>query len=167
MWYLTPPSPISASPTNVPNEPTFYLKTDTQGWCEKCFVEFCNKVSEKAAGCAKLVFWSSCSTNHFHLTVLCNTGWSLIRAGSFSNERFSNQNELWRPNSNLHKNMSYKTYFSHAQLYDLGFVKWIQNMSRLILKFSSDTSLRDGSKFIRYPGRDHRQGGEDFFSKKN
>ena len=27
--------------------------------------------------------------------------------------------------------------------------------------------LRDGSKFIGYPGRDHRQGGEDFFSKKN
>ena len=26
--------------------------------------------------------------------------------------------------------------------------------------------LRDGSKFIGYPGRDHRQGGEDFFSKK-
>jgi hypothetical protein len=28
-------------------------------------------------------------------------------------------------------------------------------------------SSRDGSKFIGYPGRDHRQGGEDFFSKKN
>ena len=26
--------------------------------------------------------------------------------------------------------------------------------------------VRDGSKFIGYPGRDHRQGGEDFFSKK-
>ena len=26
--------------------------------------------------------------------------------------------------------------------------------------------LRDGSKFIGYPGRDHRQGGGDFFSKK-
>ena len=27
--------------------------------------------------------------------------------------------------------------------------------------------VRDGSKFIGYPGRDHRQGGEDFFSNKN
>ena len=26
--------------------------------------------------------------------------------------------------------------------------------------------IRDGSKFIGYPGRDHRQGGDDFFSKK-
>ena len=26
--------------------------------------------------------------------------------------------------------------------------------------------IRDGSKFIGYSGRDHRQGGEDFFSKK-
>ena len=26
--------------------------------------------------------------------------------------------------------------------------------------------FRDGSKFIRYPGRDHRQGGGDFSSKK-
>ena len=26
--------------------------------------------------------------------------------------------------------------------------------------------IRDGSKFIGYPGRVHRQGGEDFLSKK-
>ena len=32
---------------------------------------------------------------------------------------------------------------------------------------SSFIGVRDGSKFIGYPGRDHRQGGEDFFSKKN
>ena len=39
-------------------------------------------------------------------------------------------------------------------------------------KFSPNSSVRlevpfrDGSKFIGYPGRAHRQGGEDFFSKK-
>ena len=32
--------------------------------------------------------------------------------------------------------------------------------------FLSDVKIRDGSKFIGYPGQDHRQGGEDFFSKK-
>ena len=34
------------------------------------------------------------------------------------------------------------------------------------MKFSLHRLLRAGSKFIGYPGRDHRQGGEDFFSKK-
>ena len=32
--------------------------------------------------------------------------------------------------------------------------------------FGTVKKVRDGSKFIGYPGRDHRQGGEDFFSKK-
>ena len=32
--------------------------------------------------------------------------------------------------------------------------------------FNVSIVFRDGSKFTGYPGRDHRQGGEDFFSKK-
>ena len=30
----------------------------------------------------------------------------------------------------------------------------------------AEVVLRDGSKFIGYPGRDHRQGDEDFFFEK-
>ena len=41
-----------------------------------------------------------------------------------------------------------------------------QYQCQVLAKMSLKITLREGSKFMGYPGLDHRQGGKDFFEKK-